>query len=97
MVNYHKCYNIAVINDHNVVVKGELIMRSESVRIDRELYISAQQEGKANFRTTPQQINFWAKVGKNALANPDLPVEFIAELLIAKESKTEPFDFGNEK
>lgn len=72
-------------------------MRSESVRIDRELYLSAQQEGKANFRSTPQQINFWATVGKNALANPDLPVDFIAELLVAKESNTEPFDFGSER
>ena len=51
-------------------------MRSESIRIDRELYLSAQREGKANFRSTPQQINFWATVGKNALANPDLPVDF---------------------
>lgn len=72
-------------------------MRSESVRIDRELYLSAQREGKANFRSTPQQINFWATVGKNALANPDLPVDFIAELLVAKESKTEPFEFSGEK
>lgn len=72
-------------------------MTSASVRIDPKLYSEAQQEGKANFRSAPQQINFWAKIGKNALANPDLPVEFVAQLLIAKESKTEPFDFGNEK
>lgn len=70
-------------------------MRSESIRIDRELYFSAQQEGKANLRSAPQQINFWAKVGKNALANPDLPVDFVVELLLAKESATEPFSFGN--
>lgn len=67
---------------------------STNIRIDSQLYNDAKIEGKANFRSAPQQINFWAMVGRNALANPDLPVDFIAELLIAKESATEPFDFG---
>lgn len=46
---------------------------------------------KAEFKNVAQQINFWAKVGKNALANPDLPVDFIRDTLIAMEQPTEPF------
>lgn len=66
-------------------------MSSVSVRIDKDLYNSAVIEGKAEFRTAPQQVNFWAKIGRSALANPDLPVDMIRDILIAKEQKSEPF------
>ena len=67
------------------------IMSTVSVRIDSTLFQEAAAEGKAEFRSAAQQINFWAKVGKNALANPDLPVDFIRDTLIAMEQPTEPF------
>ena len=38
-------------------------------------------------RTIAGQIEYWAKVGRTALDNPDLPVSFIAESLA---SMTEP-------
>ena len=66
-------------------------MSTVSVRIDSTLFQEAAAEGKAEFRSATQQINFWAKVGKNALANPDLPVDFIRDTLIAMEQPTEPF------
>jgi hypothetical protein len=34
-------------------------------------------------RSIPQQIAFWAKVGQTALDNPDLPIDFIKESLLA--------------
>ena len=63
-------------------------MSNFSVQIDEQLFNSAASEGKANFRSTDNQINFWAKVGKNALENPDLPVDFIA-----KNQPSEKFEF----
>ena len=68
-------------------------MATISVRMDKELFDAAAIEGKAEFRSAAQQINFWAKVGRNALANPDLPIEFVRDILIAKEQPTEPFTF----
>lgn len=68
-------------------------MTSVSVRVDKDLFDAAAAEGKAEFRSAAQQINFWAKVGRNALANPDLPIDFVAQLLIAKELPDEPFEF----
>ena len=68
-------------------------MPTISVRMDKELFDAATIEGKAEYRSGAQQINFWAKVGRNALANPDLPVEFVRDILIAKEQPTEPFSF----
>ena len=68
-------------------------MSNFSVQIDENLFNSAEIEGKANFRSTDNQINFWAKVGKDALENPDLPVDFIAKVIIAKNQPSEEFIF----
>jgi len=59
------------------------------VRIENDLYISARDQAKAEHRTIAGQIEFWAKVGRAALDNPDLPVDFIAETLI---SMAEPIE-----
>lgn len=53
------------------------------VRIEDDLYVSARDQAKAEHRTIAGQIEFWAKVGRAALDNPDLPVDFIAETLIS--------------
>lgn len=74
-----------------------IIMASVSVRIDEELFNAASTEGKAYYRSGAQQINFWAKVGRNALANPDLPIEAIADLLISKELPAEEFRYEGKK
>lgn len=68
-------------------------MENFSVQIDEDLFRAATVEGKANSLSTDGQINFWAKVGRNSLANPDLPVDFIAKVLIAKDQPTTPFKF----
>lgn len=53
------------------------------VRIDDTLYEQAKAEAVAEHRTIAGQIEFWAKVGRAALDNPDLPVSFIAESIIS--------------
>ena len=59
------------------------------VRIVNDLYISARDQAKAEHRTIAGQIEFWAKVGRAALDNPDLPVDFIAETLISMAEPVE--------
>lgn len=59
------------------------------VRIDDDLYAQAKTEAAAEHRTIAGQIEFWAKVGRAALDNPDLPASFITESLI---SMAEPHD-----
>ena len=61
------------------------------VRIDDDLYELAKLEAKAEHRTIAGQIEFWAKVGRTAIDNPDLPVSFIAESLA---SLAEPRENG---
>jgi len=58
-------------------------MMGMPVRIDRLLYEQAKTESKIEHRTIAGQIEFWAMVGRAALDNPDLPVSFVAESLLA--------------
>ena len=58
-------------------------MTTVSVRIDEELVSAARSAAKAEFRTVQGQVEFWAKVGRAALDNPDLPASFIAESLMS--------------
>jgi len=64
-------------------------MTTLSVRIDETLVNAARVAAKAEFRTVQGQVEYWAKVGRAALDNPDLPVSFIAESLM---SLAEPRD-----
>jgi len=72
---------------------------SISVRLDDELVSQARSAAKAEFRTVQGQLEFWAKVGRAALDNPDLPAEFIAESLMAMQEPREeatPFQSKSE-
>lgn len=65
---------------------------SISIRIDESLYDSAKSRARAEMRSIPQQLSYWAKIGRTALDNPDLPIEFIRDTLIAMEEESEPFE-----
>lgn len=65
-----------------------------SIRIDQSLYNQAKADAAAEHRTIAGQIEFWAKVGRAALDNPDLPVSFVAESLASMaESREEAMPF----
>ena len=69
-------------------------MATTSVRIDEELVGAARSAAQAEFRTVQGQLEFWAKVGRAALDNPDLPASFIAESLMGMaESRDESESF----
>ena len=70
---------------------------SKPVRIDDMLYEQAKNASKGECRTIAGQLEFWAKIGKAALDNPDLPIEFVRELMIARmedRKNLTPFEPG---
>ena len=82
-------FDSGVATDHepdyncgNVKLK-EVAMSTVSVCIDEGLVSAARAAAKAEFRTVQGQVEFWAKVGRAALDNPDLPASFIAESLMS--------------
>ncbi len=60
-----------------------------SICIDQQFYEQAKQDAMLEHRSPAGQIEFWARVGRAALDNPDLPVSFVAESLA---SSAEPRD-----
>ncbi len=76
-----------------------MVNMSIPIRINETIYNAAKKVAKAECRSIPHQIEFWVKIGKCALENPDLPTEFIKELLISKNtdrSLAEPFVFQDD-
>jgi len=73
-------------------------MATNSIRLDQQLIEKATIIAKALDRTTPKQIEHWAKIGEMMEDNPDLPYEFVKQAIIAKAEreagKLEVYDFG---
>ncbi len=78
--------------------KESISMATTSIRLDQDLIDKATIMAQALSRTTPKQIEHWAKIGEIMEDNPDLPYEFIRQAIIAKAeheaSKLESYDFG---
>ena len=56
---------------------------SISIRVSTVLYEQAKLDAVVDHRTIAGQIEYWARIGRAALDNPDLPVTFVAESLAA--------------
>ena len=59
-------------------------MASNSIRLDQDLIEKATIMAKALNRTTPKQIEHWAKIGEIMEDNPELPYEFVKQAIIAE-------------
>lgn len=71
----------------------EVKERTIPVRVSRSLYSDARRTARAEQRTIAGQIEYWSKIGRAALDNPDLPVEFVRSILLAQaRQEVEPFD-----
>ena len=54
----------------------------QTIQIDCDLYDQAKGHATAERRTISGQIEFWAMIGKAALDNPDLPIDFVRDLMV---------------
>jgi|TARA_R100001039_G_scaffold38952_1_gene42728 hypothetical protein len=58
---------------------------AKAIKLSDELVNDAMINGKAQERSAPKQIEYWAKIGKIAIENPDLPYSFIQGVLLGIE------------
>ncbi|MDX8381417.1 MAG: hypothetical protein R8M14_04830 [Ghiorsea sp.] len=69
-----------------------------AIKLSDELVNDAKLYAKAQHRTPPKQIEHWAKLGKMAEENPDLPFNFIQEVMLSHEEAAQgylkPYKFG---
>ena len=64
------------------------------IRISHELRRSAELATMDGQRTVSGQIQYWAKIGKTCIDNPDLPVNFVVDSLASltqSEIEQSPF------
>jgi len=71
---------------------------SRAVKLSANVILEASKYAVVYSRSIPKQIEHWIKIGKIAEENPELPYEFIKDILIsleeAKWEKPTPYEFG---
>ena len=74
---------------------------SSAVKVSEELLEEARIYAKVQHRSVAKQIEYWAKMGKIAEDNPDLPLSFIRDILQGREEIKQglatPYIFGEGK
>lgn len=64
-----------------------------AIEISETLYSAAKLAAEKDGYSVSEQVEYWAKVGKACIENPDMPVNFIIdsiESLKTKDNETEP-------
>ncbi|WGG49248.1 TA system antitoxin ParD family protein [Rugamonas sp. DEMB1] len=71
---------------------------SIALKLSAELVEMAKPHAAAEHRSVPKQIEYWARLGKAVDENPDLPLQFIKDTLLAlqeeKAGQLAPYTFG---
>ncbi|MDR0474875.1 MAG: ParD-like family protein [Treponema sp.] len=68
-----------------------------AVQLSNEIMLEAGKYASVFTRSVSMQIEHWARIGKMAEENPDLPYSFIEDVLIGKaelnNGNVTPFEF----
>jgi hypothetical protein len=71
---------------------------SAALKLSDELIALAKPHALAGHRSVPKQIEYWARLGKAVEDNPDLPLQFIKDTLLAvqeaKAGQLSAYQFG---
>jgi hypothetical protein len=74
------------------------MMNSRAVRLSRDTISAAYKYAAVYSRSVSNQIEHWARIGRIAEENPELPYNFIKDILLSteemKSEKPVPYEFG---
>lgn len=69
-----------------------------ALKLSDELVEDAKTHAAAEHRSVPKQIEYWARIGKAVLENPELPLRLIQDTILSREEVkaglTKPYQFG---
>ncbi|MGB4360967.1 MAG: hypothetical protein WBJ19_11165 [Rhodoferax sp.] len=69
-----------------------------ALKLSDELVEDAKPHAAAEHRSVPKQIEYWARIGKAVLENPELPLRLIQDTILSREEvkadMAEPYQFG---
>ena len=71
---------------------------SKAIKLSGDIVSEANKYAAVYSRSVPRQIEHWARIGRIAEENPDLPYNFIKDILLSleemKSEKPVPYQFG---
>ena len=71
---------------------------NRAIKLSSDIILEAHKYAAVFSRSVPKQIEHWAKIGRIAEENPDLPYSFIKDILLSmeemKSEKPVPYQFG---
>ncbi|MDR2543806.1 MAG: ParD-like family protein [Treponema sp.] len=74
------------------------MVNNRAVKLSGDVISIADRYAAVFSRSVPKQIEHWVKIGRIAEENPDLPYNFIKDIMISmEETKNEkpiPYKFG---
>jgi len=69
-----------------------------ALKLSDELVEDAKPHAAAEHRSVPKQIEYWARIGKAVLENPELPLRLIQDTILSREEVkaglVKPYQFG---
>jgi hypothetical protein len=69
-----------------------------AIKLSDLLVEDAKPYAQAMHRSIPKQIEYWARLGKVAEENPDLPISMLQDMLVSieevKAGNLSPYNFG---
>jgi hypothetical protein len=69
-----------------------------ALKLSDELVQDAKSYASAEHRSVPKQIEYWARIGKAVLENPELPLRLIQDAILSREEVkaglAAPYQFG---
>jgi hypothetical protein len=60
-------------------------LRSTAINLSEQLVEEAKPVAQATHRSVSEQIEYWARLGKVAEENPDLPIHMMQDILASIE------------
>lgn len=56
-----------------------------AIKLSDVLVEDAKTVAAAEHRSVPKQIEYWARIGKAVLDNPDMPLQVIQDTMLSRE------------
>jgi hypothetical protein len=68
------------------------------MKLSDELVEDAKPYAAAEHRSVPRQIEYWARIGKAVIDNPDMPLRLLQDTMLSHEEVkaglAAPYEFG---
>jgi len=62
-----------------------MLQQSQAIKLPYHLIADAKSRAELEMRSVPKQVEYFYNLGKIAYENPDLPMQFIIDILESKK------------